>query len=60
MTSLTLRGLFARKARALLTGLAVLLGVAMISGTYVFTDTINSSFERIFESAKMSPPFATK
>ena len=51
MTSLTLRGLFARKARALLTGLAVLLGVAMISGTYVFTDTINSSFEKIFENA---------
>ena len=51
MASLTLRGLFARKARALLTGLAVLLGVAMISGTYVFTDTINSSFEKIFENA---------
>jgi putative ABC transport system permease protein len=51
MTSVTLRGLFARKARALLTGLAVLLGVAMISGTYVFTDTINSSFDQIFENA---------
>ena len=44
MTSLTLRGLFARKTRAVLTGLADLLGVAMISGTYVFTDTINSTF----------------
>jgi putative ABC transport system permease protein len=51
MTSLTLRGLFARKARAVLTGLAVLLGVAMISGTYVFTDTINSTFEKVFETA---------
>jgi putative ABC transport system permease protein len=51
MTSVTLHGLFARKARALLTGLAVLLGVAMISGTYVFTDTINSSFDKIFENA---------
>ena len=51
MTAVTLRGLFARKTRALLTGLAVLLGVAMISGTYVFTDTINSSFEDIFENA---------
>jgi putative ABC transport system permease protein len=45
MTSLTLRGLFARKARAVLTGLAVLLGVAMISGTYVFTDTLNNTFD---------------
>ena len=51
MTSVTLRGLMARKARALLTGLAVLLGVAMITGTYIFTDTINSSFEKIFENA---------
>ena len=51
MTSLTLRGLFARKTRAVLTGLAVLLGVAMISGTYVFTDTINSTFEKVFETA---------
>ena len=33
MAALTLLGLFARKARAILTGLAVLLGVAMISGT---------------------------
>ncbi len=40
-----------RKVRALLTGLAVLLGVAMISGTYVFTDTINSTFDKVFEDA---------
>ena len=51
MTAVTLRGLMARKARALLTGLAVLLGVAMISGTYIFTDTINSSFDKIFKNA---------
>ena len=51
MAALTLRGLFARKARAILTGLAVLLGVAMICGTYVFTDTINGSFDKIFENA---------
>jgi putative ABC transport system permease protein len=51
MTAVTLRGLFARKTRAVLTGLAVLLGVAMIAGTYVFTDTINSSFDQIFENA---------
>ena len=51
MTAITLRGLFARKLRAGLTALAVLLGVMMISGTYVFTDTINHSFDRIFETA---------
>ena len=52
MTSLTIRGLLSRKARALLTGLAVLLGVAMISGTYVFTDTINSTFDKVFEEGR--------
>jgi putative ABC transport system permease protein len=51
MTALTLRGLWARKVRAGLTALAVLLGVMMISGTYVFTDTINHSFDRIFDTA---------
>jgi len=51
MAALTVRGLLARKMRAVLTGLAVLLGVAMISGTYVFTDTINSTFEKVFETA---------
>ena len=51
MAGLTIRGLLARKMRAVLTGLAVLLGVAMISGTYVFTDTINSTFEKVFETA---------
>jgi putative ABC transport system permease protein len=51
MTAVTLRGLWTRKLRAGLTALAVLLGVMMISGTYVFTDTINKSFDRIFNTA---------
>src|SRR3989442_6687591 len=51
MTAITLLGLWTRKLRAGLTALAVLLGVMMISGTYVFTDTINHSFDRIFDTA---------
>jgi putative ABC transport system permease protein len=48
-----LRGLVARKLRLVLTALAVALGVTLIAGTYVFTDTINRSFDRIFaESTK--------
>jgi len=47
--ALVLRGLAARKARAILTMIAVMLGVAMVAGTYVLTDTINSSFDRIFQ-----------
>ena len=53
MRKVALRGLFARKLRLALTALAVALGVTLIAGTYVFTDTINRSFDRIFaESTK--------
>ena len=48
MRKIALRGLFARKLRLALTALAVALGVTLIAGTYVFTDTINRSFDRIF------------
>ncbi len=43
-----MRGLLARKTRVALTVIAVALGVTLIAGTYVFTDTINASFARIF------------
>jgi putative ABC transport system permease protein len=43
-----LRGLAGRKLRAVLTGIAIVLGVAMISGTYVLTDTIDRAFKNLF------------
>ena len=51
MLRVTLRGLAARKLRTILTASAVVLGVAMIAGTYVLTDTINRSFNGIFKQA---------
>src|SRR5690242_8568768 len=48
MLGVALKGLAGRKVRALLTAIAIILGVAMISGTYVLTDTINSGFNTIF------------
>ncbi len=51
MRKVALRGLLARKTRLALTALAVALGVTLIAGTYVFTDTINSSFDRIFSAS---------
>ena len=45
MIALTLEGLVERKLRSALTAIAVLLGVAMIAGTYVLTDQIRSGFE---------------
>jgi putative ABC transport system permease protein len=49
MLRLALRGLFARKLRSVLTGFAVVIGVAFVSGTFIFTDTINASFTDLFE-----------
>jgi putative ABC transport system permease protein len=44
-----LKGLAGRKLRAVLTALAIVLGVTMVSGTYVLTDTINKAFDSIFQ-----------
>jgi putative ABC transport system permease protein len=43
-----LKGLAGRKLRSALTALAIVLGVAMVSGTFVLTDTIQQGFDRIF------------
>jgi putative ABC transport system permease protein len=51
VTKVALRGLAKRKLRAFVTVLAVLLGVAFIAGSYVLTDTINKSFDDIFDVA---------
>lgn len=48
MWKATVRGLFARKVRLTLTALAIVLGVAFVSGTYVLTDTLKQSFGQIF------------
>jgi putative ABC transport system permease protein len=51
LTKVAVRGLAQRKLRAFVTMLAVLLGVAFIAGSYVLTDTINRSFDDIFDEA---------
>jgi putative ABC transport system permease protein len=48
MTRVVVRGFFARRLRAVLTGIAIALGVALMSGTYILTDTIDHSFASIF------------
>jgi putative ABC transport system permease protein len=47
LIKVSLRGLAGRKLRAVLTGIAIVLGVAMISGTYILTDTIDSAFQTL-------------
>ncbi|MBV9681027.1 MAG: ABC transporter permease [Solirubrobacterales bacterium] len=48
MTAVALKGLLGRKFRTILTGLAIVLGVAMISGTFILTDTIHKAFTNVF------------
>jgi putative ABC transport system permease protein len=47
----TLKGLAGRKIRSLLTALAIVIGVSMVSGTYVLTDTFQKAFDSIFEES---------
>ena len=51
MIRIALRSLAQHKLRTALTALAILLGVAMISGTYVLTDQIQNGFDDIFGTA---------
>ena len=51
MTRLALRSLLSRRLRTSLTIVAILLGVAMISGTYVLGDQITNGFNAIFNTA---------
>ena len=51
MIRVSLKGLAARPIRAVLTALAIVLGVAMVSGSFVVTDTITKAFDTIFTSS---------
>jgi putative ABC transport system permease protein len=50
MIKATLKSLLARKLRLLLSGLAVVLGVMFVSGSFVLTDTLDRSFNSLFSS----------
>ncbi len=52
MIRVSLRGLAGRKLRAALTAIAIVLGVAMVSGTYVLTDSIDQAFSSIFTDVR--------
>jgi putative ABC transport system permease protein len=48
MRRVALKALWTRKLRTLLTGFAIVLGVATITGTFVLTDSIRNAFDSIF------------
>ncbi|HKR98453.1 MAG TPA: ABC transporter permease, partial [Candidatus Dormibacteraeota bacterium] len=50
MLSFSLRSLLSHKLRSGLTAVAIVLGVALVSGTYVLTDSITQAFDSIFQT----------
>ena len=48
MIRFALKGLATRKLRTALTAIAIVLGVAMVTGTYILTDSIKGAFGGIF------------
>jgi ABC-type antimicrobial peptide transport system permease subunit len=50
MTRVALAGLMGRKLRTVLTAVAIVLGVAMVTGTFILTDSIKGAFDGIFST----------
>jgi putative ABC transport system permease protein len=48
MLRASIKGLLAHKMRLMMTGLSVVLGVAFVAGSFVFTDTIDATFDNLF------------
>src|SRR6185436_15349645 len=51
MIAVALKGVAGRKVRALLTAFAIVIGVTMVSGTLVLTDTIQKGFDGVFTAS---------
>ena len=51
MIAVALKGLASRKLRALLTAFAVVIGVSMVSGTFILTDMMQKTFDGLFAAS---------
>ena len=49
MIRTAIKGVLAHKLRLALTAVAIIMGVAFVSGTFVLTDTINARFSTLFD-----------
>jgi putative ABC transport system permease protein len=52
MVRFALKGLLGRKLRTALTAIAIVLGVAMVMGTFMLTDSIDKAFDSIFTDVR--------
>ncbi|WP_433570762.1 ABC transporter permease [Streptomyces sp. CA-251247] len=60
MLRATLRSFFAHKGRLLLSMLAILLSVAFVSGSLIFSDTVSRTFDRLFASTSADVTIAPR
>jgi putative ABC transport system permease protein len=56
----TLRSLMARKLRLVLSGIAIILGVGFVAGSFILTDTIGKVFDDIFANANQKVAVAIR
>jgi len=49
MFKTAIKSLFAHKVRFVLTAIAIVLGVSLVAGTFIFTDTINAQFDDLLD-----------
>jgi putative ABC transport system permease protein len=49
MFKTAIKSLFAHKVRFILTAVAIVLGVSLVAGTFIFTDTINAQFDTLLD-----------
>lgn len=50
MVRFAFKAIFAHKLRLILTAMSIVMGVAFIAGTFIFTDTIDETFNDLFEN----------
>jgi putative ABC transport system permease protein len=51
VTRVALKGILGRKLRTVLTAFSIVLGVSMVTGSFVLTDTMSKAFDSIFTSS---------
>lgn len=51
MFRVTLKSIWSRKGRLLLTAMAIIAGSAFLSGVFIFSDTLRTSFDNLFRTA---------
>ena len=60
MLTMTWRNLFARKVRLALSAFAIVLGVAFVAGSFVFTDAMGDAFDGIIAGSTSDVEIAYK